>query len=81
MMRVQQLTPSKTNFQIFINRSYFSKDGLEYSLGRVPIGGTDFSTRGYTYQDNSTDASLKSFNLTEEDLIYKVRTDPIFAIW
>nr|CAH7746783.1 unnamed protein product [Callosobruchus chinensis] len=32
-----------------ILRSYFSKDGLEYSLGRVPIGGTDFSTRAYSY--------------------------------
>lgn len=57
-----------------LHRSYFSKDGIEYNLGRVPIGGTDFSTRGYTYSDNSTDASLKSFSLTIEDLKYKVNT-------
>ncbi|KAK7586269.1 hypothetical protein V9T40_004145 [Parthenolecanium corni] len=58
--------------QNLLLQSYFSKDGLEYVLGRVPIGGTDFSTRGYTYQDNSTDASLKSFSLTQEDLNYKI---------
>lgn len=46
-------------------------------MGRVPIGGTDFSFRGYTYQDNDTDATLKSFNLTSEDFEYKVNSSKI----
>lgn len=56
-----------------LNRSYFSSEGIEYTMGRVPIGGTDFSARGYTYHDNITDANLGSFNLTEEDFKYKVK--------
>ena len=57
-------------FQIF--RSYFSTDGIEYGLGRVPIGGSDFSTRAYTYDDFPGDGSLSNFSLTREDLFFKV---------
>ena len=46
-------------------RSYFSEDGIEYSLCRVPIGGTDFSTHGYTYDDGDEDLDLKNFALVE----------------
>ncbi|VEN46551.1 unnamed protein product, partial [Callosobruchus maculatus] len=59
---------SKSLFQ----RSYFSKDGLEYSLGRVPIGGTDFSTRAYSYVSEELDPQLKSFRLQVEDFKYKI---------
>ncbi|XP_060535919.1 lysosomal acid glucosylceramidase-like [Cylas formicarius] len=51
--------------------SYFGKDGVQYSMGRVPIGGTDFSTRGYTYCDTQ-DETLESFALQEEDIKYKI---------
>ncbi|XP_022911938.2 lysosomal acid glucosylceramidase-like [Onthophagus taurus] len=54
-------------------RSYFSKEGIEYSVGRVPIGGTDFSTRGYTYLDTpEPDMDLVNFALAEEDGLYKI---------
>ncbi|CAG9854468.1 unnamed protein product [Phyllotreta striolata] len=58
-------------------RAYFSEDGLEYKLGRVPIGGADFSTRKYTYdetEDNSVcdDPLLTRFSLAEEDYKYKI---------
>lgn len=52
--------------------SYFGKDGIEYSLCRVPIGGTDFSPRPYTYDDYPNDTKLKQFKLQEEDFKYKV---------
>ncbi|CAL4125525.1 unnamed protein product, partial [Meganyctiphanes norvegica] len=55
--------------------SYYSSEGLEYNLGRVPIGGTDFSTRPYTYDDltdNKTDKSLNNFSLANEDYQYKI---------
>lgn len=52
-------------------RAYFSSDGAEYTLGRVPIGGTDFSSRGYTYADYSN-GSLDGFALQNEDYNYKV---------
>jgi glucosylceramidase len=42
-------------------RSYFADDGIEYSLCRVPIGGTDFSTRGYSYDDGDVDEDLVNF--------------------
>lgn len=53
-------------------KDYFAKDGIEYSIARVPIGGTDFSTRAYTYDDHPNDDSLSKFALQHEDLQYKV---------
>jgi glucosylceramidase len=52
---------------------YFGVEGIGYTIIRVPIAGTDFSTRSYTYDDVAGDTSLSHFNLTEEDLVYKVR--------
>lgn len=52
--------------------AYFGEEGLEYSLGRVPIGGTDFSTKPYTYCDEE-DSSLDKFALQQEDFLYKVK--------
>lgn len=51
---------------------YFSSDGIEYTIGRVPIGGCDFSTRPYTYDDEIDDYSLQKFSLQMEDYKYKV---------
>lgn len=49
---------------------------MQYTLGRVPIGGTDFSTHPYTYDDlprGQTDPTLLKFALAKEDLSAKVR--------
>ncbi|XP_071442851.1 lysosomal acid glucosylceramidase-like [Hetaerina americana] len=53
-------------------RSYFSPEGIEYGIGRVPIGGCDFSTHTYTYDDMDGDVMLSHFNLSEEDFNYKI---------
>lgn len=53
-------------------QSYFGDEGIQYSVGRVPIGGTDFSTRGYTYCDEEDD-TLASFALAAEDYDDKVK--------
>ncbi|CAG2181731.1 unnamed protein product, partial [Oppiella nova] len=34
-----------------IINSYFSENGIEFSFGRVPISGADYSLRPYTYDD------------------------------
>ena len=52
--------------------SYFGSDGIKYNLGRVPIAGTDFSIRGYSYDDVDGDIDLKHFNLAEEDINHKI---------
>jgi len=60
-------------FTIYCIRSYYGPDGLDYGVGRVPIGGADFSTRPYTYDDSPTaDPTLSNFNLAPEDFTYKV---------
>ncbi|CAG2053562.1 unnamed protein product [Timema podura] len=51
--------------------AYFSPEGLEYSFVRVPIGGSDFSTHYYAYDDVANDSILRYFNLTEEDYSFK----------
>jgi glucosylceramidase len=53
-------------------RSYFADDGIEYSMCRVPIGGTDFSTHGYSYDDGDVDKDLINFTLADEDHQYKI---------
>lgn len=51
----------------------FSERGLQYSMARIPIAGTDFSTRKYTYDDNNAgDFALERFSLQPEDSEYKV---------
>lgn len=52
--------------------SYFSTHGSEYSLGRVPIAGCDFSTHVYSYDDFPGDFELAKFSLTVEDLEMKI---------
>ena len=49
--------------------SYFDPTGLDYSTGRVNMGGCDFSTRPYTYVDTPGDVDLDTFELQEEDLM------------
>ena len=52
-------------------RSYYGREGLDYNLGRINMGGCDFSTRPYTYCDVES-PNLEHFELQEEDLLYKV---------
>jgi glucosylceramidase len=53
-------------------KDYYGADGIEYSTGRIPIGGSDFSTRPYSYDDNVDDEPLSKFALQPEDLNYKI---------
>ncbi|XP_042857000.1 lysosomal acid glucosylceramidase-like [Penaeus japonicus] len=53
-------------------RSYFSPEGNEYDLGRVPIGSCDFSVKPYSYAEVEGDVDLEYFKLAEEDLLYKI---------
>ncbi|XP_075983909.1 lysosomal acid glucosylceramidase-like [Anticarsia gemmatalis] len=58
--------------ELLIN-SYFSNEGLEYNTIRVPIGGTDFSTHPYAYNDQpENDVKLSNFTLAYEDYQYKI---------
>jgi glucosylceramidase len=52
--------------------SYYSPDGIEYNIGRIPMASCDFSTRIYTYDDISGDFNLTHFNLVSEDLNFKI---------
>ncbi|KAF2362203.1 Glycosyl hydrolase family 30 beta sandwich domain, partial [Trinorchestia longiramus] len=53
-------------------RSYWAPEGNEYSIGRVPIGGTDMSARPYTLDDVEGDVELVHFSLQPEDYNYKI---------
>ena len=52
--------------------AYFAPTGLEYSIARTTIGGSDFSDRPYTLCDTTADDDLRGFNLTQEDYEYKI---------
>jgi glucosylceramidase len=56
-------------------RSYFSDEGIEYSLARVVISGSDFSNRAYSYIDlpaGQEDWELNNWSLVDEDRDMKV---------
>ncbi|RLV87493.1 hypothetical protein DV515_00015626 [Chloebia gouldiae] len=63
-INIQSLSKDAQNHLL---RSYFSEEGIEYNLVRVPMASTDFSIRLYTYADAEGDFELRHFNLTEED--------------
>lgn len=46
---------------------YFGKDSLNYQLGRISMGGCDFSLSSYSYV-SPNDKSLKSFNIDRDRL-------------
>lgn len=53
-------------------RSYYAGTGLDYNTARTNIGGCDFSPRPYTYVDTPFDFLLETFELQEEDIMYKI---------
>ncbi|NWS62980.1 GLCM Glucosylceramidase, partial [Chunga burmeisteri] len=53
-------------------RSYFSEEGLEYNLVRLPMASCDFSLHAYTYDDVPFDYELTHFSLRDEDTKLKV---------
>uniref|UniRef100_A0A8D2NU41 Glucosylceramidase n=2 Tax=Passeriformes TaxID=9126 RepID=A0A8D2NU41_ZOSLA len=68
-INIQSLSKGAQNHLL---RSYFSEEGIEYNLVRVPMASTDFSIRLYTYADAEGDFELRHFNLTEEDTHMKI---------
>ena len=59
----------------FLNyyRSYFGENGIGYSVCRIPIAGSDCSTRPYSYDDVHGDVDLEFWALAPEDYNYKAR--------
>ncbi|CAG2167797.1 unnamed protein product [Oppiella nova] len=55
-----------------IINSYFSDNGIEFSFGRVPTSGADYSLRPYTYDDTYNDFTLENFSLQKEDFEWKI---------
>ncbi|MBQ3413744.1 MAG: glycoside hydrolase family 30 protein [Clostridia bacterium] len=47
-----------------IINEYFSKEGLNYSILRLPIGSSDFSTHSYSYSNKK---DLSDFNIDEDE--------------
>ncbi|XP_078314171.1 lysosomal acid glucosylceramidase-like [Crassostrea virginica] len=60
------------NTQRNLLASYYSTEGIEYTLGRIPMASCDFSTHPYSYDDNEGDFNLTKFSLTLEDKKYKI---------
>ncbi|XP_037563125.1 lysosomal acid glucosylceramidase-like isoform X1 [Dermacentor silvarum] len=61
-----------TKLQNALIMSYYSGQGIEYSIGRIPIGSNHFSVRKYSYDDSPGDMDLKNFTLAEEDFELKI---------
>ncbi|XP_061163463.1 lysosomal acid glucosylceramidase-like isoform X2 [Saccostrea echinata] len=60
------------NTQRNLLSSYYSTEGIEYTLGRIPMASCDFSTHPYSYDDTDGDFNLTKFSLAQEDFKYKI---------
>lgn len=47
---------------------YFSEEGLEYTLARVPMGSCDFSLSSYSYDDVKGDTNLQHFSIERDEM-------------
>uniref|UniRef100_A0A914LSM5 Glucosylceramidase n=1 Tax=Meloidogyne incognita TaxID=6306 RepID=A0A914LSM5_MELIC len=61
-----------TTRESLIKNYFHPEEGIGYSIGRVPIASTDFSTREYSYVEQEGDFELKTFSLAKEDFEYKI---------
>ncbi|GMF12908.1 unnamed protein product [Phytophthora lilii] len=52
-----------STLQQMVLDQYYSDKGLQYSLGRVTIGSTNFSTSIYSYNDNPGDLAQEKFSI------------------
>ncbi|XP_005280735.1 lysosomal acid glucosylceramidase isoform X6 [Chrysemys picta bellii] len=52
--------------------SYFTEEGIEYNLLRIPMASCDFSTHPYCYDDTQDDYQLLNFGLKDEDTKLKI---------
>ncbi|XP_063172817.1 lysosomal acid glucosylceramidase-like [Candoia aspera] len=68
-INILSLTPDA---QKNLLRSYFSEEGIEFNLLRMPMASCDFSIRTYTYNDSPYDFLQKNFSLVAEDLQMKI---------
>ena len=73
----QMLKSVNESLAELILNSYFSENGIEYSIARVPLAGTDFSDRPYSYDDVDGDIELKHFALQKKDIEWKVSDERI----
>ncbi|XP_025078036.1 glucosylceramidase-like [Pomacea canaliculata] len=53
-------------------QSYYSTEGIQYTIGRIPMASCDFSTHPYSYDDTDGDLQLSQFTLAPEDIKYKI---------
>uniref|UniRef100_A0A452S3B8 Glucosylceramidase n=1 Tax=Ursus americanus TaxID=9643 RepID=A0A452S3B8_URSAM len=68
-LNILALSPPARNLLL---KSYFSEEGIEYNIIRVPMASCDFSVRTYTYDDTPDDFQLRNFSLPEEDVKLKI---------
>ena len=53
--------------KVCLIHDYFSKDGLNYSLARLPIGSCDFSIKPYSY---ASKRNLSDFSIEKDKSCY-----------
>lgn len=52
-----------------IMESLFSKDGINFALGRTPIGSSDYAFGYYSYNDVKDDYSMRNFSIARDRFI------------
>nr|CAD2185016.1 unnamed protein product [Meloidogyne enterolobii] len=70
---------SATTRESLIKNYFHPEEGIGYSIGRVPIASTDFSTREYSYVEQEGDFELKTFSLAKEDFEYKASFEVLIS--
>jgi glucosylceramidase len=69
-INVYKLKSSELQQQVI--DAYFAQDGLQYTLGRVPIGSCDFSESVYSYNPVVDDFDMKNFSIEVDRATHKL---------
>lgn len=60
------LSLMETNDRRKLLKNLYSKDGLNFQIGRLSIGSSDYSAEIYTYDDVDDDTSLEHFSIERD---------------
>ncbi|ETK91606.1 hypothetical protein F441_04996 [Phytophthora nicotianae CJ01A1] len=73
-INLYKLSPKLQQFAL---DQYFTEEGLQYNMARVPIGSTDFSTRTYTYNEKVDDFKMTNFTIASDKAPFSNKIDLI----
>ena len=64
-------------------KDLFGPDGINFAIGRTPMGCSDYSFGYYSYNDVKDDYSMRNFTISQKDnmLAFKAHDNHMAVVW